>query len=189
MRARNAAVGAIALVLALTLTGCSDDSPDPGADPSPTATPTATPTPSPTPTPKTPEEKAAAQLQRYLEVRDDAFRAATIDFKRLNKVATGDEFLQVQARVADLERYRIKVTGQYVHTLDEPRQRTDNKVLITDCEDRSGVREHKDGKLVPPAQDPNGDPLRNPLPVAYEVVKEKGRWLVSSADVRWEETC
>ncbi|PUA79481.1 hypothetical protein [Nocardioides currus] len=188
MSKHHSVLGGVALALALILTGCSDDSTDPDATDTPTATPTETPT-SASPAPKTPEEKAAAQLTAYLGVRDDAFRAATIDFKRLNKVATGDEFLQVQARVADLDLYKIKVTGEYVHTLSDPRPRTAKKFIITDCEDRSGVKEMKGGKEVPPAQGPNGQPLGNPLPTHYTVVLEKGRWLVSEADVRWEETC
>lgn len=92
MRKHHSVLGGVALALALTLTGCSDDGTDPEAEDSPTATPSSTPT-STAPAPQTPEEKAAAQLTGYLNVRDDFYRAATIDFKRLNKVATGDELL------------------------------------------------------------------------------------------------
>ena len=71
MRKHHSALGGVALALALTLTGCSDDGTDPEAEDTPTATPSPTPDQR-APTPKTPEEKAAAQLTNYLEVRDDA---------------------------------------------------------------------------------------------------------------------
>jgi len=188
MRKHHSALGGVALALALTLTGCSDDGTDPEAEDTPTATPSSTPT-STAPTPQTPEEKAAAQLTGYLKVRDDFYRAATIDFKRLNKVATGSEFLQIQAAVADLERYEIKVTGRYGHTLDEPRRRTDSMIIITDCEDRTDVVErNKDGKSIKHT-DPNGDPLGNPLPVEYTLVKDKGAWKVSKSDIKWDQSC
>ncbi|HEY9565461.1 MAG TPA: DUF3558 domain-containing protein [Nocardioides sp.] len=189
MRKHHSALGGVALALALTLTGCSDDgSNDPDATDTPTATPSETPT-SASPTPKTPEEKAAAQLQTYLDVRDDAFRAATIEFKRLNKVATGREFLNVQQNVSGIERSGSKVTGEYVHTLGEPRQRAADQILIIDCEDRTGVKRTKDGKPVPEQKDPEGNPLRNPVPIEYELILEKGHWLVTSSDVMWDEPC
>jgi hypothetical protein len=187
MRKHHSVLGGVALALTLTLTACSDDGTDPEAEDTPTATPS-TPSSAP-PTPKTPEEKANAALTNYLDVRDDALRAATIDFKRLNKVATGREFLNIQQNVGALESSGTKVTGEYVHTLDEPRRRTDAMFVITDCEDRSDVERRRQGKAVPPPVDPEGNPLKNPLPIDYEVVKEKGRWLVSNSDVRWDETC
>ncbi|KRF05446.1 hypothetical protein ASG88_21040 [Nocardioides sp. Soil777] len=187
MRKHHSALGGVALALALTLTGCSDDSTDPEAEDTPTATRTETPT-SASPTPMTPEEKAAAQLITYLEVRDDALRAATIDFKRLNKVATGQEFLNLQQNVSGIERSGSKVTGEYVHLLDEPRDRG-SQVFITDCEDRSGVERTKDGKPVPEPKDPEGNPLRNPVPIEYELIKQKGRWLVNSSNVLWDKSC
>lgn len=187
MRKHHSALGGVALALALILTGCGDDDTDPKAQETPSESPS--PTPTSTPTPKTPEEKAAAQLTGYLQARDDFYRAATIDFKRLNKVATGDEFLQVQAAVADLDLYNIKVTGQYGHTLAEPRRRSDSMIIITDCEDRKDVVErNKDGKRVK-HKDPNGDPLRNPLPVEYTLIKDKGAWKVSNSDVKWDQSC
>ena len=188
MRKHPSALGGVALALALTLTACSDDGTDPNAEDTPTATPSTTPTSTP-PTPKTPEQRAAEALTNYLDVRDDALRAATIDFKRLNKVATGREFLNIQQNVGALESSGTKVTGEYVHTLDEPRRRTGAMVVITDCEDRSDVERRRQGKAVPPPVDPEGNPLKNPLPIDYEVVKEKGRWLVSKSDVRWDERC
>ena len=71
MRKPNSVLGGVALALALTLTACSDDGTDPDAQDTPTATPSTPPTSAP-PTPKTPEERAAAALTSYLDVRDDA---------------------------------------------------------------------------------------------------------------------
>lgn len=187
MRKHHSVLGGVALALALTLSGCGDDDTDPEPQKTPSETPS--PTATSTPTPKTPEEKAAAQLTKYLDVRDDAFRAATIEFKRLNKVATGREFLNVQQNVSGIERSGSKVTGEYVHTLSEPRQRADDLILITDCEDRTGVKRTKDGKPVPEQKDPEGNPLRNPVPIEYELVLENGRWLVASSNVLWDEPC
>lgn len=75
-----------------------------------------------------------------------------------------------------------------MHTLGEPRNRGEH-VLITDCEDRSGVERTKDGKPVPESKDPEGNPLRNPLWIDYELVREKGRWLVSGKNIRWDKSC
>lgn len=173
-----------AVVLGAATMSCSDG-PEAGPDPGPT--PTATPTPTPT-EPATPEEKASAQLTAYLEVRDDALRAATIDFKRLNKVATGEVFLSVQQNVSAIERSGSKLTGQYVHTLAAPRGRG-AYVLIIDCEDRSGIEQTKDGKPVPDEVGPDGRPVPNPLPIEYKLVKEKGRWLVSEQNGLLGESC
>lgn len=187
MRKHHSALGGVFLALAITLTGCGgDDEPDPEVQETPSETPS--PTPTSTPTPKTPAEKAAAQLQRYLDVRDDALRAATIDFKRLNKVATGPVFLNIQQNVSAIERSGSKLTGNYVHTLAEPRDRG-AYVLIIDCEDRSGVEQTKDGKPVPDPVGPDGKPVPNPLPIEYKLVKEKGRWLVSEQNGLLEESC
>ena len=187
MRKHHSALGGVALALALTLTGCSDDGTDPEAEDTPTATPSSSPT-STAPTPQTPEEKAAAQLAMYLEVRDLAYRKRDINFKALNPVATGEEFLQLQHTVASMMNENVTVTGEYAHTLDEPRNRG-TSILIIDCEDRTGVKRTKDGKPVPEQKDPEGNPLRNPVPIEYELVLEKGRWLVTSSNVLWDEPC
>ncbi len=187
MRKHHSVLGGVVLALTLTLTGCSDNGNDSDAQDTPTAT-SLTPTSSP-PTPKTPEEKAAAQLTHYLDVRDEFYRAATIEFKRLNRVATGDEFLQIQATVADMDQYHIKVTGQYVHTLGEPRRRSDAKFIFLDCEDRAGVTErNKAGKRIKHS-DPNGDPLRNPVAIEYTLVRDGGAWKVSTSDIKWDQPC
>ncbi len=61
MRKHHSALGGVALALALTLTGCSDDGTDPEAEDTPTATPSST-RRALRRRRKTPEEKAAAQL-------------------------------------------------------------------------------------------------------------------------------
>jgi len=75
MRTHHSALGGVALALALTLTGCSDD--DPTADPTPPTTPPTTASSSPTestsPTtePETPKQKAvrlaSAQTKAFVE--------------------------------------------------------------------------------------------------------------------------
>ena len=197
MRKHHSVLGGVALAFALTLTGCSDDGTDPNAEDTPTATPstptsttpTSTPPTSTSPTPKTPEEKAGAQLQRYLAVRDRAYRARDINFKTLNPVATGEEFLQLQHTVASMMNESVTVAGQYVHTLDAPRNRG-NSILIIDCEDRSNVTWKNDGAIrQPDFTDPNGNPLRNPAPVEYTLVEDKGAWKVSDSDLLWDRPC
>lgn len=68
MRKHHSTLGGVALALALTLTGCGGDDTDPTVQDTPSQSPP--PTPTSTPTSKTPEEKAAAQLTKYLDVRD-----------------------------------------------------------------------------------------------------------------------
>jgi hypothetical protein len=187
---KHSALGGAALALALTLAGCSDDGSDPNGQDTATATPSPTPPTSSTPPPKTDEDKATAVLERYLTFRDDAYRSGElVNVRQLKLVATGDEFVRLQTAVIDIKQYEIKVTGEYQHSLDAPRRRSDSTFLVTDCEDRSGVEERKDGRPVPPPADPEGNPLGNPIPITYEVVKQTGRWLVSSSDVRWEDEC
>lgn len=188
MRKHHSVLGGVALALALTLTGCSDDGTDPEAEDTPTATPSSSPT-STAPTPKTPEEKAAAQLAMYLEVRDLAYRKRDINFKTLNPVATGEAFLQLQHTVASMMNENVTVTGEYAHTLDEPRNRG-TSILIIDCEDRTEVTWRNDGAIrQPDFTDPNGNPLRNPAPVEYTLVKDKGAWKVSDSDLLWDQPC
>ena len=187
MRKHHSVLGGVALALALTLTGCGDDDTDPNTQKTPSETPS--PTATSTPTPKTPEEKAAAQLAAYLEVRDAAYRKRTIDFKTLNPVATGEEFLQLQHTVASMTLKKVTVDGQYTHTLDEPRNRG-KEMLIIDCEDRTSVTWKNDGAVrQPDFTDPNGKPLRNPAPVEYTLVKDKGVWKVSDSDLLWDQPC
>lgn len=187
MRKHHSALGGVALALALALTGCGGGDPDPEVKETPTQSPS--PTPTSAPTRKTPEEKAAAQLEAYLEVRDIAYRKRTIDFKTLNPVATGDEFLQLQHAVASMTLKKVTVEGEYTHTLDEPRNRG-KEMLIIDCEDRTGVTWKNDGAVrQPDFTDPNGKPLRNPAPVEYTLVKDKGVWKVSDSDLLWDQPC
>ena len=187
MRKHHSALGGVALALALTLTGCGGDGTEPTVQETPSQSPS--PTPTSTPTPKTPEEKAAAQLTKYLEVRDLAHRKRTIDFKALNPVATGEEFLELQEAVVDMKIADVTKTGSYVHTLGEPRNRG-SLIEITDCEDRSGVTVKVKGKVrTPDYPTPDGNRLRNPAPVKYTLVKDKGAWKVTESDLLWEESC
>jgi len=189
MRNNHSALGGVALALALTLTGCSEDGTDPDAQDTPSATPSTAAT-SATPTPKTEKEKATAVLRRYLEFRDDAFRSGkVVDRKALDRLATGAESAYLQRRTIDIQAYGIEVTGDYVHTLGQPRQRTGSTIVISDCENRARVTETKDGKKVPPPVGPNGETLQNPIPVKYEVAKQRGGWRVSASDVKWRDRC
>lgn len=187
MRKHHSVLGGVALALALTLSGCGDDDTDPSVEKTPSETPS--PTATSTPTPKTPEEKAAAQLTKYLEVRDTAYEKRTIDFKALNPVATGEEFLELQEAVVDLSMADVTKTGEYVHTLGEPRNRG-SEIVITDCEDRTGVAVKVKGKVrTPDYKAPDGKPLRNPAPVEYTLVKDKSVWKVSESDLLWDQPC
>jgi hypothetical protein len=142
------------------------------------------------PTPKTDKEKATAVLRRYLEFRDDAFRSGkVVNPNVLDRLATGAESAYLQRRTIDIHAYGIEVTGDYVHRLGPPRQRTGSTVVIHDCEDRANVTERKDGENVPPPVGPNGEALQNPMPIEYEVVKHRGSWLVSASDVKWRDKC
>jgi len=187
MRKHHSALGGVALALALTLAGCGGDDTEPEVPDTRSQPPS--PTPTSTPTTKTPEEEAAAQLTRYLAVRDLAHRKRTIDFKTLNPVATGEEFLELQEAVVDMKAADVTKTGSYVHTLGEPRSRG-NSIEITDCEDRSGVTVKVKGKVrTPDYTTPDGNPLRNPAPVRYTLVEGKGPWKVTESDLLWDESC
>lgn len=191
MGTHQSVLGGVALVLALTVTSCSDETSDPDTRETPSATPSTTPAtalPTSTPTPKTDVEKAAARLQEYLKVRDAAYRDGEIDLKVLDTVATGDEYLRLQAQVLDIVKYDLSVRGRYEHALDEARARGDG-ILIIDCEDRSSVDERNPDGSVIKRKDPNGGLLRNPVPVEYELVKPKSQWLVTSSDVLWDQPC
>jgi hypothetical protein len=179
MRKHHSVLGGVALALTLTLTGCSDDGTDPQAEDTPTATPTQRST-SASPTPKTPEAKAVAQLQRYLKVRDDALRAMKVDGKRLDEVAAGQEYLTLQQRIIEYSSNKFTLSGEYVHSLGEPQQRTDSTVLVEDCEDEAGV------ELLTQAGKPVKRSLGGaPIPVArtlkYTLTLTEGRWLVTSS--------
>lgn len=179
MRKHHSALGGVALALALTLAGCSNDGTDPEAEDTPTATPTETPT-SASPTPKTPEEKAAAQLQRYLQVRDDALRAMKVDGKRLDEVAAGQEYLTLQQRIIEYSSNKFNFSGEYVHSLGEPRQRTDSTVLVEDCEDESRV-EFLTQAGKPVKRSLGGAPIPVARTLQYTLTLTDGRWLVTSS--------
>jgi hypothetical protein len=178
MRNHHSTLGGVALALALTLTGCSDDGTDPEAEGTPTVTPTETPTSS-SPTPKTPEEKAAAQLVAYLDVRDDALRAMKVDRTRLDKVAGGQEYVTIQQRVLEYASNNFTFRGEYSHTLGEPRDRG-AYMQITDCEDESNV-EFLTHKGDPVTRSLGGEPIPLVRSIEYTLKSMKGRWLVTSS--------
>lgn len=172
-------LGGVALALALALTSCSDDGTDPEAEDTPTVTPTETPS-SASPTPKTPEEKAVAQLERYLQVRDDALRAMKVDGKRLDEVAAGQEYLTLQQRVIEYSSNKFTLSGEYAHSLGEPRQRTDSTVLVEDCEDESGV-EFLTQAGKPVKRSLGGVPIPVARTLRYTLTLTEGHWLVTSS--------
>ncbi|MBS2936957.1 hypothetical protein KDN32_04265 [Nocardioides sp. J2M5] len=178
MRKHHSALGGVALALALTLTGCGGDDPDPKVQETPTETPSQTPTS--TPTPKTPEEKAAAQLTAYLDVRDDALRAMKVNGKRLDKVAAGQEYLTLQQRIIEYSSNKFTLSGAYVHNLGEPRQRSDVTMLVEDCEDETGV-EFLTATGKPVKRSLGGVPIPAARSVKYTLTLTKGRWLVTAS--------
>lgn len=183
----HSVLGGVALAVALTFTGCGGDDTEPKVQVTPSQSPS--PTPTNTPAPKTPEEEAAAQLTKYLDMRDTAYRKRTIDFKTLNPVATGEEFLELQEAVVDMKQADVTKTGSYVHTLGEPRDRGIS-IEVTDCEDRTGVTVKVKGNVRKPDYTaPDGNPLRNPVPVKYTLVKDKGTWKVTESDLLWDQSC
>ena len=139
-RKHHSAAGGVALALALALMGCSDDGTGSSAEDTSGATPTKTSTSaSPTTTPKTPEERATGQLVKYLKARDDALQSLRFVGKRFEGVAAGQEFLTLQQRIIEYSSNKFTLSGEYVHTLSEPRQRSDSTVLVEVCEDESSV--------------------------------------------------
>lgn len=178
MRKHYSVLGGVALTLALTLTACSDDGAEPEAENTPTTTPATPPTSAP-PTPKTPEEKALAQLEGYLDVRDDALRAMKVNRERLDKVAGGQEYLTVQQRVLEYASNDFAFRGEYSHTFGEPRDRG-AYILITDCEDESNVEFlTQEGDRV--TRKLNGEAIPMTRLIEYTLKPIKGRWLVTSS--------
>lgn len=178
MRKHHSALGGVALALALTLTGCGGDDNEPKVEDTPSQSPS--PTPTSTPTPKTPEEKAARQLVKYLKVRDDALRAMKFVGKRFDRVAAGQEFLTLQQRIIEYSSNGFTLRGAYEHTLGGPRQRSDSTIVVEVCEDESGV------EFLTEAGDPVKRSLGGaPIPVArsveYTLSLTKRRWLVTAS--------
>lgn len=176
----RSALGGVALLLLIaTATSCSDD-PESASnpDPSPSSTTTSGPAHS-TPEPPTPEEKALAQLEAYLDVRDDALRAMKVNRKRLDKVAGGQEYLTVQQRVLEYASNDFSFKGEYSHTFGEPRNRG-ALTLITDCEDESNV-EFLTQEGDPVTRSLNGEAIPVTRLIEYTLKPIKGHWLVTSS--------
>lgn len=178
MRKHHSALGGVALALALALAGCGDDDTDPKVQETPAESPS--PTPTSTPTPKTAAEKAAAQLTAYLEARDDSLRAMKFDGKRLDRFAAGQEYLTLQQRIIEYSSNKFTFGGEYVHTLGEPRQRTDSTVQIEDCEDESGV-EFLTQTGKPVKRNLGGKPIPVARSLKYTVTLTEGKWLVTAS--------
>jgi hypothetical protein len=179
MRKHHSALGGVALALALALTGCGGDDNEPTVQETPSQSPSPT-TPTASPTPKTDEEKAAAQLTAYLEARDDSLRAMKFDGKRLDRFAAGQEYLTLQQRIIEYSSNKFTLSGEYVHTLGEPRQRTDSTVQIEDCEDESGV-EFLTQTGKPVKRSLGGKPIPVARSLKYTVTLTEGKWLVTAS--------
>ena len=177
MRKHHSALGGVALALALTLTGCSDD----GTDPDATETlPPRHQQPTPTSALAHAEDRRgegrspAADLPR--RPRRRVPRSGPSTSRRLNPVATGEEFLELQETVVDMTRANVTKTGEYVHTLGGARATAASSIVITDCEDRTGVTVKVKGKVrTPDYKEPDGNPLRNPVPVEVHARQGQGR--------------
>ena len=123
MRKHHSALGGVALALALTLTGCGGDDTEPKVQDTPTPVPLAD-THQHADSEDTGGEGGGPADEVPRRARRLRTESATIDFKRLNTVATGDEFLQLQHVVASMiERRTSRSPVEYVHTLAEPRNR------------------------------------------------------------------
>ena len=176
---KRSVLGGVAMLLVIaTATSCGDDQTATTPSPDPPATTSSSPTPT-TPEPPTKEEEALEQLEAYLDVRDDAFRAMKVNRKRLDAVAGGQEYVAIQQRVLEYASNGFNFRGEYSHTLGKPRNRG-AKVLITDCEDESNVQlRTRDGDPV--TRSLNGETIPPIRSIEYTLGLIKGRWLVTSS--------
>jgi len=175
---RSALGGATLLLLMASATSCSED-PESASNPDPSPPPTTvSPAPSTSQSP-TQEEKALAQLEAYLDVRDDALRAMKVNRKRLDKVAGGQEYLTVQQRVLEYGSNDFTFKGEYSHTFGEPRDRG-ALTLITDCEDESHA-EFLTREGDPVTRSLNGKAIPETRLIEYTLKRVKGYWLVTSS--------
>ncbi len=178
MRKHDFTLGGVALSLALALTGCGGDDTEPVVQETPSQAPS--PTPVSTPTPKTPEERAARQLVKYLSVRDDALRAMKFDGKRFDSVAAGQEFVTLQQRIIEYSSNGFTLRGEYEHSLRGPRQRSDSTMVVEVCEDESGI-EFLTEAGNPVTRSLGGAPIPVARSVKYTLNLTKGRWLVTGS--------
>jgi hypothetical protein len=175
----STAVASTVFALTLGLAACGGDDPaanepvDSPAETSDEATETEASEPA------TPAEEATVALEAYLEFRDEAYRKAEVDLKELAKVATGHQFLSIQAHVVEnIQMPGIEFGGEYVHNLQEP-TRTSDGFEIVDCEDRSGVTRLRDGEDVSQVYTQDGEPAPEVVAYVYTLIEEDGQWLVS----------
>lgn len=192
MRTPSSMLAGAACVLALAVTGCSDNQPDPGADDSSTAsTPTESPTSS-SPTPATPEDLASDALERYFAITQKAEKSGRIsDLSELTAVAAGTAYFDERKRVRDFRANGVRLRGAVHHNLGDVVTSNDGAIVVADCEDRSDSRliVIASGNEVP-FTDPQGNPMPDSVRVDYSLTERaKGEWVVETVDVRWRERC
>ncbi|MDR7254167.1 hypothetical protein J2X46_003160 [Nocardioides sp. BE266] len=188
---RERAVVALSVVSTLMCAAsCGGNEPDNGnqpTDPSPTSATSDTTEPTPTePTtsePATDEEKAAAALLGYLDVRDKAYATGRIS-KKLNKYATGQEHFALQQFVQQLTSPpETRFQGAWDHDVINVDLKSGGSALVTDCEDGSDVNVVRvaDSSVLPWIKF-EGKELPRRLEQVYRVEMTGGRWKVSSAE-------
>ncbi|MFC0221221.1 hypothetical protein [Nocardioides zeicaulis] len=187
---RGCAVVALAAVSTLLCAASCGGAPDNGGqptDPSPTTTASGTTEPTPTePTtsePTTDEEKAAAALLSYLDVRDKAYATGRIS-KKLNRFATGQEHFALQQFVQQLTAPpETRFQGAWDHAVISVEMQSGGSALVTDCEDGSNVDVVRvsDSSVLPWIKF-EGKELPRRLEQVYRVELTGGRWKVSSAE-------
>lgn len=175
----------------LCTASCGGNDPDDGnvpIDPSPTSSTTSG-TTEPTPTeptntePASDEDKAAAALLGYLDVRDKAYATGRIS-KKLNKYATGQEHFALQQFVQQLTAPpETRFQGTWEHEVVGVEMQQDGSALITDCEDGSNVDVIRvaDASVLPWIKF-EGQELPRRLEQVYRVEKAGARWKVTSAE-------
>ncbi|GAA5122542.1 hypothetical protein GCM10023339_41110 [Alloalcanivorax gelatiniphagus] len=175
--------------LLLTSAACGGNDPNAGSGPTP-SNPTSSSTdaadPSPTePTtsePATEEDKAAAALLGYLEVRDKAYATGRIS-KELNTYATGREHFALQQFVTSLNQNpRTHFEGDWVHEVMKIRQLSAEVILVTDCQDASDVSLIRDGdnEVLPWFTNDAGKAIPRRLQQTYRVIPDGETWKVES---------
>lgn len=183
---RGCAVVALTAVSTLLCAASCGGTPDNGSqptDPSPTTTASGTTEPTPTePTtsePTTDEEKAAAALLSYLDVRDKAYATGRIS-KKLNKYATGQEHFGLQQFVTTLNtQAKAHFVGQWSHDIVRMRMQSDNVAVVTDCEDGGDVRiVRRSDEVELPWFTFEGTEVPRRLEQTYRIVLEGDLWKV-----------
>ncbi len=183
----RAAVAVCASTMLLCAASCGGKDPDGGngpSDPSPTSstnsgTTESTPTEPTNTEPASDEDKAAAALLGYLDVRDEAYATGRIS-KKLNKYATGQEHFGLQQFVITLNNQaKAHFVGQWSHKIVRLRMQTANVAEITDCEDGRKVRivRRSDGTELPWFTF-DGSEVPRRLEQTYRVILEGDLWKV-----------